>query len=438
MKNRGSVAILCLLTAGLLITAFLMIYDYGIYALARQQIESGLQASLSSVLAGYDPDVMRELGLFALHQSPEQTGLGKDYLQCNLNSRCAPLQMRVEAYNLTYDAAGSLSQRQILNQQILELETYEGWLGFGSELLDFLEINPLPSGLGAAEFAMEPAKDSVADGLSLWQLLAPWPIQGWTCHWLRKSPDAEPQENPAGPADEHSLGEVSSWLAGALGEDQVLNQFAADIKKRLKAGLFEGRERILRSSYILDQLDYMTAKTVRQRYFSRCETEYILWGDACDWSNVRQTAFRMLLFRMILQSAYQFGHNAPADPSLRLGAALVEGFSRGRADVEALFRGEKIPAFPGQTRLKMSYRDHLRLFLLMQSEDEQLDRLQDLLEANIRYWGHKAFPESLVLSDFYTKIRASAAVRISLWPLGSFLLTKQGEMGYDVPFSLVQ
>ncbi|HCP15690.1 MAG TPA: hypothetical protein DIT32_08080, partial [Peptococcaceae bacterium] len=70
MKHKGSVTILCLLTAGLLIMTFLMIYDYGIYSLATQQIESGLQASLSSVLAGYDPDIMRELGLFALHQSP--------------------------------------------------------------------------------------------------------------------------------------------------------------------------------------------------------------------------------------------------------------------------------------------------------------------------------------------------------------------------------
>jgi len=438
MKHKGSVTILCLLTAGLLIMTFLMIYDYGIYSLATQQIESGLQASLSSVLAGYDPDIMRELGLFALHQSPEQTGLGRDYLQYNLNSLCAPLQMRVEAYKLTYDTAGSLSQRQILNQQILQLETYEGWLSFGSELLDFLEINPFPHGLGNAAFSIETANDQDAAGLSLWQLLAPWPIQGWTSHRLRNSLDAGMQENPVRPAEDHSLGEAASWLAGALGEGQVLNQLAVDIKTRLRAGLLEGGERILRSSYILDQLDYMTAKTVRQRYFSRCETEYILWGDAYDWNNVRQSAFRMLLFRMILHSAYQFSQNAAADPSLRLGAAMAEGFSRGRADVEALFRGEKIPAFPGQTKLKMSYRDHLRLFLLMQSEGEQLDRLQDLLEANIRYWGHNASPESLVLSDYYTKISASATVRIALWPLGSFTLTKQGEMGFDVPFSLVR
>jgi hypothetical protein len=440
MGHRGSAAVLCLLTAGLLIAAFLMVYDYGMYSLADQQIESGLQASLSSVLSGYDPDVMRELGLFALCRSPELSALGRDYLQLNLQSPCPLLRMTVEDYQLTYDPADSMKRKPVLDRQIQELETYDGWLSFGSDLLAFLAINPLPSGTGAEALNIEEDSDSPKEGYTLWQLLAPWPVQDWTNHRLNCTEPGGTREAsvPADlPADQENQEGPPAWMIGTLDEGQILSQYAKDLKIRLTAGLKAGRERLLRSSYIMDQLDYMTAKAERPRYFSRSEAEYVLWGEAFDWDNVRQTAFRLLLFRMALHCAYAFSHNLSVEPSMRLGAAVVKGFVDARTDVEALFRGEKIPAFPGQAKYRISYRDHLRLFLLMQPEETQLSRLQDLLEANLRHWGHRMPPEESVLASFYTKIRAAAVVRITLWPIGSVTLRRQGEMGYDVPFAMV-
>lgn len=440
MGHRGSAAVLCLLTAGLLIMAFLMVYDYGLYSLADQQIENGLQASLSSVLSGYDPDVMRELGLFALHRSQELSDQGKAYLQLNLQSPCPLLKMTVEDYQLMYDPADSIKQKQVLDRQIQELETYGGWLSFGGDLLAFLAINPLPSGTGGAALNVEEGEHPTAEGYTLWQLLAPWPVQGWTNRRLsRMEPSGTREATIADtlPDDQENQEGSPAWLLGKLNEGQVLSQYSQDLKIRLAAGLKAGRERLLRSSYIMDQLDYMTAKAERQRYFSRSEAEYVLWGEAFDWDNVRQTAFRLLLFRMVLHCAYQFSHNPSVEPSMRLGAAVVKGFVDARTDVEALFRGEKIPAFPGQAKYRISYRDHLRLFLLMQPAETQLGRLQDLLEANLRHWGHRILPAESLLESFYTKIRAVAVVRITLWPIGSISLRRQGEMGYDVPFAMV-
>lgn len=443
MDRRGSSAILCLLTAGLLILSFLMIYDYGMYSLAVQQIESGLQASLSSVLAGYDPDMMRELGLFALERSPGLSAMGKDYLQGNLQSPCPLLRMNVEDYQLAYEPADDLRQKSIVDRQIQQLETYEGWLSFGADLLAFLEIHPFPCEPGATGLRITEAEEPKAEGYSLWQLLCPWPVQDWAKHRLNPVEPGTVEEEHLLPAaattasDQENQEGSPAWLAGTVGEGETLSRWAGELKARLAAGLKAGRERLLRSSFIMEQMDYMTAKAERQRCFSRCEAEYILWGEALDWDNVRQTALRLLLFRMVLHSAYAFSQNPAAEPSLRLGAAVAKGFANAKADVEALFRGEKISALPGQAKYRLSYKDHLRLFLLMQPAEAQLGRLQDLLEANLRYWGHDIPDGRSILESFFTKIRASTVVRVSLWPIGSFTLRRQGEMGYDAPFAMV-
>ena len=448
IETQGSVTAFFMLIVGGLLMLFLMVYNYGLYSFAVQQFEDGLQASLSSVLADYDPAIMRELGLFALRKNEAQTVIGRDYLQSNLSSAGASMQMTLQEYQLTYDQASSLSRPENINQQIILQEAYDGWLSMGSALLDFLEINPFPQSLAAAPVSLENDLDTDAEGLSLWQLLSPWPVQGWTLHNLQSVQETTDQEGQM----EQKKTAATTLVDPALKNGQAFQGFAARFKIQLKDALLAGKEHLLRCAYVMQQFDYMTAKAVRQRYFTKSEVEYILWGAASDWSNVRQMAFHLFLLRTVLHCTYEFCRSPAAEPAARLGAAVLNGISQGKADVEALYRGEKIAAFPGQTKLKMSYQDHLRLFLLLQSKEEQLKRLQNLLGANIGYWDRCSAhddsnsklkdPEQQIeapgLDIFYTKIRVKALIRLTLWPLGNLDLMRQGEQGYDCPFVLIK
>jgi hypothetical protein len=128
-----------------------------------------------------------------------------------------------------------------------------------------------------------------------------------------------------------------------------------------------------------------------------------------------------------------------------LAKAVAEAVLKGAAETEKLFAGERIPAFPGQTRLTMSYKDHLRLFLLCQKGTEQNQALQRLIQTNLWHWRAKetagkaaaAGAAAFSLSRYATEIRVIAESKISLWPFGVALIRREGVMGYDRSFTLV-
>jgi hypothetical protein len=220
----------------------------------------------------------------------------------------------------------------------------------------------------------------------------------------------------------------------------------------LRKSLIAGKHQLLRGEYILQQYDFMTAQALRERYFNKTEVEYILWGHELAWDNVRETAMNIFLLRTLLHSAYEFIRSPIPEVAVRLGQALLLGLKTGLLEVETLFDGDEVPAFPGQTQLKMSYRDHLRLFLIIQLPQIQLKHMSDLISANLGYWRWQDGPiekagaadpgalnwQPIDLANFFCAVEAKAEVEIELWPLGKMRLSRQGVMGYDRPFTLVE
>jgi hypothetical protein len=254
---------------------------------------------------------------------------------------------------------------------------------------------------------------------------------------------AEPGEAVAGAAD--------SWPGAA----EALKNFLTDFQQSLSEALEKGKNKMLVTEYLLQELDYATNKPVLERYFSRCEAEYVRWGFANSWDNLRYTALQLFLLRSGLHLLKSVTSGEIAD-EITLAKAVLEAVVKGGAEVEKLFAGQRIPAFPGQSRLMMSYKDHLRLFLLCQKGEEQNRALQRLIQMNLWYWSAKEADgkeadgkegagaggvaegeAAFTLSRYATEIKVIAESKLSLWPFGVTLIRREGVMGYDRSFTLV-
>jgi hypothetical protein len=494
-SESGVLTVFSLLVLSGFFLMFLVIFNYYLYVLGSQRLEESLEISLNSVLSCYDGDAMRELGLFVLPESDQLAELGESYFVRNLMADDV-LKVNLLEYTLVYLPEDSFYIKANLEEQILQQETYDGWLGLGSALFDFLGLHDLPTDLsmyddagaeaagvaeatgfaeaaGVAETAgavlgsdwlmlleeILNIAEETASGesqVSLWQLLSPWP-QAY--HNNVRLPDLAYTQSTQEEEIEEQLTKIFGNFSGFL-------QYADYIKGKIKETVAAEKNKILRSEYVLQQWDYATAKAMRSRYFEKAEVEYILGGHKESWDNIRYTAFSIFLLRTMLHGAYNFINSPVSSLSLRLAEAVLEGMTESKKEVEELFAGRKVAAFPGQTRLQMSYKDHLRLFLIMQPQEQQLQRLQDLLRVNLGYWQHTSknatvaatsaastaanavgladlMPQHYAwlpadLTHYYRGIQARAVVELELWPIGNLQLERVGALGYDVPFRLVE
>jgi len=113
--------------------------------------------------------------------------------------------------------------------------------------------------------------------------------------------------------------------------------------------------------------------------------------------------------------------------------------------VDKLYAGERIPAFPGVSQLTMSYKDHLRLFLLCQRGGNQRQAFQRVVSVNLWHWaggssgssGRSVRFDDYTLDRYASEVRAAVDTELRLWPFGSVRIRREGVMGYDRPFALL-
>ncbi|HJC58233.1 MAG TPA: hypothetical protein H9700_12860 [Candidatus Eisenbergiella intestinipullorum] len=155
------------------------------------------------------------------------------------------------------------------------------------------------------------------------------------------------------------------------------------------------------------------------------QVEYILEGKENDLDNLRAVANKILLIREAANVAYLFGDSAKREQAkgtaLLISSILTQpeltepitalilfawGYAESVQDLRILFDGEKVPlvktseswntpysqllTFRGHLseytkgQSGMSYQDYLGAFLFLQAEEEALNRLMDVIEADIR------------------------------------------------------
>jgi len=170
-----------------------------------------------------------------------------------------------------------------------------------------------------------------------------------------------------------------------------------------------------------------------------CEVEYILCGNASDKFNVNYVKGQILLIRFAIDtvnvyrdpakveaaiaiasaaSAWSFGLSEPIIQNLVLcGWGMLDAVN----DLDKLMEGEIVPAFKKfedsnteKKQLGFSYHDYLRVFLLLENQDDKMNRLQDLIQLKA---GKK-------LSGYNSYVRVEADVSIKYLFLSKAFMPK--------------
>lgn len=193
---------------------------------------------------------------------------------------------------------------------------------------------------------------------------------------------------------------------------QQIRQFAAD--KRNDTYLTE---------YIMDKYSFVTSPVSRGHYFDKGEVEYILCGHNYEIANITAAFFRVWGMRYALNAVDAFLLNPLPSLIARLAKALVQGFILATADMVQMYAGQDVPvcASLGKLPTGLGYSDHLRLLLLLQNEDIQLERMRQLMQINIRQE-----KSNFELKNYATIVTGKAEVTVNLWFAPLLQLDKLG------------
>lgn len=479
-RETGTITVFLLLCAGAVSLCFFLLINGARYLLAAENLESALESAAASLLSRYDRDLMLELGIFALPESAATQAEARLFLEENLNQGAFFGAPACLSFTWSLTEGDRLSQAGELGRQLVSSQKVEGWLTLAKRLLRFIKVDELRRGLkllegvegaadadGAADGLSRPEEDAREEDarepraveepgrkdVSLWRFLLPAPPDG---SMVNRCLPVSVKADEAAAKDRLSL-EPSSWgllfdsLEQIREEGRGISAYGDAFGEALISGILNAKDKALRVEYFLCQLDYATSAPDYERYFNKAEVEYLICGRLSSWDNLREMARRLFYIRGLLRIGPRLAGGAKEPVSA--AAAIKEGLEEAVSDVERLFAGQRIEAFPGQERLTMSYQDYLRIFLLIQDSDAELARFQTLIRANLRHWrGGKApalgsagrweaWPGVVgedLLERYGTAIGLSAEIRVRLWPFGDFQIKRRAEAGYDRPFALVK
>jgi len=173
-RQDGAVTVYLLLTGAALITLFLAVFNYGRFLLATGQAEQALEASLTSVLSYYEPELTREMGLYALDTL--DLGLqkkGESYFTANLGRSGSIHGQTFKSYTLTYPNESRLDLSDILAAQAMDMQRIEGWSTLVRDVLAMINTKGWEDSLrkpseafdaGVALGLRPPPADSGVDG----------------------------------------------------------------------------------------------------------------------------------------------------------------------------------------------------------------------------------------------------------------------------------
>lgn len=192
--------------------------------------------------------------------------------------------------------------------------------------------------------------------------------------------------------------------------------------EEMMEGLEQIRNELFVNEYALIQFNYGTfekdmqnGKLVKsmsepgQHKLLGQEVEYILYGLSSCVANRSAAYTELFMIRLAVRTAEALTDPkkmATGSPLLVLLTALAEGATNAYSDMTKLMNGEDVPFSSRFSALQLNYRDYLRLFLFVHSnEQRKLARIQSLLQLNT---GQN-------LARMTTYIKANASTSLHLW-----------------------
>lgn len=235
------------------------------------------------------------------------------------------------------------------------------------------------------------------------------------------------------PAFEFDHKEPEAKLSQMRGDNDYAERAATDLfsiagnfSRAVEEAMAGGAERLGICEYIMDKYTFATSRTKRGHFFELGEAEYILWGHDAEIANVTEMFMKIFTIRLALNALDDFIKSPLPHPMARLAKALTEGFAQACRDMTCMYEGRPVALCPGLEGVTLSYSDYLRLFLLVQDKETQLERMRQLIQVNVR-----SSSKNFDLKECWGSFTAGAQVSINLFFLPALHLDKLGFPGFS-------
>lgn len=171
-------------------------------------------------------------------------------------------------------------------------------------------------------------------------------------------------------------------------------------------------ERAYTVEYALDKFTFLTSQSSRpSHHFHFGEVEYFLKGKDTQGENIFNVVSDITLLRLVINFVDDLIHTQSPEPLSRALIALGRALMDTAGDIyELLINGECVLC-PSFKNVKLTYSDHLRLALLLQTVGSKTETQQRMLTMIDRTMDvKKANPTN----ELYTRIEATSEVKINL------------------------
>lgn len=169
--------------------------------------------------------------------------------------------------------------------------------------------------------------------------------------------------------------------------------------------------------YVMDKNTYLTSQTSRTHYFNKAEVEYIIYGFDSQGANIMAAVGSIYGIRFIIDSVNYFFKDNPCPELIsRIACAIGRGAVQAALDMVDMLvdfdgkgaKGCAICPSLDDLNLKLSYSDHLRLFLLMNAGTSK-DALKNTISTTL-----VKEKKTKDLNQMYTQINAKVEVEVNL------------------------
>lgn len=207
-----------------------------------------------------------------------------------------------------------------------------------------------------------------------------------------------------------------------LHDAEAIGGQAVRFVELMAAGLLQVRDRAYLNEYAIDKFNYRTNPS--SNVFHNQEAEYLIYGlDSCMKNHGAAFAEMFglrLATRMVEALKNPKRLYQSASPFMMVLVALAEGSFQAYEDMKKLLKGEDIELSKNLAgKVSINYKDYLRLFLLIHTQEEKLmNRMQRLIE----YHTGNDFDNSM------TYYEANIIVHMNMW----FIPGIMRMLGYDV------
>lgn len=443
-NKRGSITIFLIIVfmAFLVLTGVLI--DAARIKLAGQQLQGALDSAVRSTMADCHQGMSAEYGIYGGALDEKKIA---GFLAANLNEKQGALNF-IKYNNILVEVdeseSVSLLQNNEFRRQMLQYMKYKGPLLCAENLIEMIKGYNFNRNLAVLEqgqreaalknnlneqgieestipstdrqFDLDSSKNNYKEIIDF--------IKNNLTFMELSDQDLINEREFSSAAAESSISPAEQFFAWGK-EDSLENEghkvgtFLNRMKLELEGLASAGRDRIFQAEYVLDKYTYLTSGTKREHFFKKGEIEYILCGNYSELKNLSAVFERIWFWRFATNVLDNFCKCALTDPLSRLSFALTEGFTRACSDTLLIYDGKSVPLFPDTSNIQMCYSDYMRMFLLLQDGDVQLNRMRQLIQVNMRK-EHQEEGFNLAFYQCKGKVRAKAEMNLWFLPAQAF------------------